>query len=72
MKNIMYAGVLAALLDIDVEVIRGLLTESYAKKPALVDANMKAVQLGYDWAKAELPCRCPSASSAWTRPAATS
>jgi 2-oxoglutarate ferredoxin oxidoreductase subunit alpha len=59
MKNIMYAGVLAALLEIDVEVIRGLLTESYAKKPALVDANMKAVQLGWDWAKAHLPCPLP-------------
>jgi 2-oxoglutarate ferredoxin oxidoreductase subunit alpha len=59
MKNIMYAGVLAALLEIDVEVIRELLTESYAKKPALVDANMKAVQLGWDWAKAHLPCPLP-------------
>jgi len=59
MKNIMYAGVLAALLEIDVEVIRGLLTESYAKKPALVDANMKAVQLGYDYAREHLPCPLP-------------
>ena len=59
MKNIVYAGVLAALLEIDVEVIRQLLTESYAKKPALVDANMKAVQLGYDYAKANLPCPLP-------------
>ena len=55
MKNVMYTGVLAALLEIDVEVIRELLTESYAKKPALVDANMKAVGLGYDYAKANLP-----------------
>lgn len=59
MKNIMYAGLLAALLEIDLEVIRQLLTESYAKKPALVEANMKAVQLGYDWAKANLPCPLP-------------
>jgi 2-oxoglutarate ferredoxin oxidoreductase subunit alpha len=55
----MYAGLLAALLEIDVEVIRALLTESYAKKPALVDANMKAVQLGYDYAKSHLPCPLP-------------
>ncbi len=48
MKNICYVGVLAALLEIDLEVIRGLLGESYAKKQALVDSNMKAVQLGYD------------------------
>jgi 2-oxoglutarate/2-oxoacid ferredoxin oxidoreductase subunit alpha len=33
MKNIMYAGVLAALLEIDLDVIRQLLTESFAKKP---------------------------------------
>ena len=59
MKNIMYAGVLAAMLDLDVEVIRGLLTESYAKKPALVEANMKAVQLGWDWAKSNLECPLP-------------
>jgi 2-oxoglutarate ferredoxin oxidoreductase subunit alpha len=59
MKNIMYAGVLAALLEIDVDVIRQLLTESYAKKPALVDANMKAVELGYDYAREHLPCPLP-------------
>jgi 2-oxoglutarate ferredoxin oxidoreductase subunit alpha len=59
MKNVCYAGVLAALLELDLEVIRGLLAESYAKKPALVDANMKAVQLGYDWARAHLPCPLP-------------
>ncbi len=51
MKNIMYAGVLAALFGIDLEVIRQLLTDTYSKKPALVDANMKAVQLGYDYAR---------------------
>jgi 2-oxoglutarate ferredoxin oxidoreductase subunit alpha len=51
MKNIMYAGVLAALFDIELEVIRQLLTDTYSKKPALVDANMKAVQLGYDYAR---------------------
>jgi 2-oxoglutarate ferredoxin oxidoreductase subunit alpha len=59
MKNIMYAGVLAALLEIDLDVIRQLLTESYSKKPALVDANMKAVQLGYDHAREHLPCPLP-------------
>jgi 2-oxoglutarate ferredoxin oxidoreductase subunit alpha len=59
MKNIVYAGVLAALLDLDLEVIRGLLAETYAKKPALVDSNMKAIQLGYDHAKAEFACPLP-------------
>ena len=53
MKNICYAGVLAALLDLDLERIRELLAETYAKKPQLVESNMKAIQLGYDYAKAE-------------------
>jgi len=38
MKNIMVVGVLAALLELDLEVIRGLLAETFARKPALVDA----------------------------------
>jgi 2-oxoglutarate/2-oxoacid ferredoxin oxidoreductase subunit alpha len=56
MKNICYAGALAALCDIDLDIIRGLLAETYAKKPALVDSNMKAIALGYDYAKANFTC----------------
>jgi 2-oxoglutarate/2-oxoacid ferredoxin oxidoreductase subunit alpha len=59
MKNICYAGVLAALLDLDVAQIRELLAETYAKKPALVDANMQAIQLGYDYAKQHFSCPLP-------------
>ena len=59
MKNICYAGALAALHDIDLEVIRALLTETYAKKPQLVDSNMKAIQLGYDYARQNFPCPLP-------------
>jgi 2-oxoglutarate/2-oxoacid ferredoxin oxidoreductase subunit alpha len=59
MKNICYAGVLAALHDLDLEVIRGLLSETYAKKPQLVDSNMKAIQLGYDYAKTNFSCPLP-------------
>ena len=59
MKNICYAGVLAALLDLDLEQIRSLLAETYAKKPQLVDSNMKAIQLGYDYAKQNFQCPLP-------------
>jgi 2-oxoglutarate ferredoxin oxidoreductase subunit alpha len=59
MKNICYAGVLAALLELDLDAMRQLLTEQYAKKPKLVDANMKAIQLGYDYAREHLPCPLP-------------
>jgi 2-oxoglutarate/2-oxoacid ferredoxin oxidoreductase subunit alpha len=59
MKNICYAGVLAALLDLDLARIRELLAETYAKKPQLVDSNMKAIQLGYDYARANFTCPLP-------------
>ncbi|HEY2339401.1 MAG TPA: 2-oxoacid:acceptor oxidoreductase subunit alpha [Steroidobacteraceae bacterium] len=59
MKNIGYAGVLAALLDLDLAQIRALLGETYAKKPQLIESNMKAIQLGYDYARASFQCPLP-------------
>ena len=59
MKNICYAGVLAALLDLDLERIRELLAETYAKKPQLVESNMRAIQLGYDYAREHFSCPLP-------------
>src|ERR1044072_6728655 len=44
MKNICYAGVLAALLDLDLEQIRKLLAVAYAQKAQLVDRNLEASQ----------------------------
>ena len=40
MKNIAYVGVVAALLDIDLEVIKILLQETFASKTHLVDSNL--------------------------------
>jgi 2-oxoglutarate ferredoxin oxidoreductase subunit alpha len=59
MKNICYAGVLAALLDLDLARIRELLAETYAKKPQLIDSNMQAIQLGYDYARGNFACPLP-------------
>jgi 2-oxoglutarate ferredoxin oxidoreductase subunit alpha len=59
LKNIAYAGVLAALLNVDIEVINGLMNESYGKKPKLLDSNTRALRLGYDYAKEHLACPLP-------------
>src|ERR1700737_459502 len=59
LKNIAYAGVLAALIDVDLEVISGLLSESYGKKPKLPDSNTKALRLGYDYVKEKLTSPLP-------------
>jgi 2-oxoglutarate ferredoxin oxidoreductase subunit alpha len=60
MKNIAYAGALAALLEFDTDVLKLLLKEKFGRKPALMDSNQKAVDLGYDYAKQHLPCPLPA------------
>jgi 2-oxoglutarate ferredoxin oxidoreductase subunit alpha len=59
MKNVAYAGVLVALMDIDLEVIKALLEETFAKKPKLVESNLRAIMLGYDYAKENFSCPLP-------------
>src|SRR5687768_644109 len=59
MKNIAYVGALAALLQIDTDVIRTLLKETFGRKPALMDSNQQAVDLGYEYARAHLSCPLP-------------
>jgi 2-oxoglutarate ferredoxin oxidoreductase subunit alpha len=59
MKNIAYVGVVAALLDIDLEVIRTLLGETFASKPHLADSNLEAIMLGYNYASEHFPCPLP-------------
>jgi len=59
MKNIAYVGVVAALLDIDLEVIKTLLQETFASKSHLVDSNLEAIRLGFDYAKENFVCPLP-------------
>src|SRR5215475_11646019 len=59
LRNITYVGALAALLEIDTELVSEMLTEKFAKKRALLDANQKAIRLGYDYAKANYTCPLP-------------
>ncbi len=59
MKNIAYAGALAALLDMDTDIIRALLNEKYGAKQALMDSNNKAVDLGYNYASENFNCPLP-------------
>jgi 2-oxoglutarate/2-oxoacid ferredoxin oxidoreductase subunit alpha len=56
MKNISYVGVLAALLDIDMDILRVLLEETFAAKPKLVDINLEAINLGFSYAKEHFAC----------------
>ena len=59
MKNIAYVGALAALLDLDLEIIEGLLSETFADKQHLIASNMEAIRLGYDYAIENFVCPLP-------------
>ncbi|MDZ4814332.1 MAG: 2-oxoacid:acceptor oxidoreductase subunit alpha [Pseudomonadota bacterium] len=54
-KNIIYVGALSVLLDIDPAVIETLFSEQYKGKEKLLESNIKALNLGRDYAKAHLP-----------------
>ena len=60
MKNIAYVGALAALLNIDLDVITQLLEETFASKKHLVASNLEAIRLGYDHAKEKFSCPLPT------------
>ena len=59
MKNIAYAGALAALIGMDTEIIAALTKEKYAAKKSLLDSNEKAIALGYDYVKTHFDCPLP-------------
>ncbi|NQD36759.1 2-oxoacid:acceptor oxidoreductase subunit alpha [Permianibacter sp. IMCC34836] len=55
-KNIMYVGVLSALLDIDTAEIEQLLAEQYKGKEKLLPPNKQALHLGRDYALQQMDC----------------
>ena len=59
LKNVIYVGALAALLDMDLKVIEQLLKDTFASKEKLVASNLKAIHLGYDYAKEHFECPLP-------------
>ncbi|MEC8888175.1 MAG: 2-oxoacid:acceptor oxidoreductase subunit alpha, partial [Pseudomonadota bacterium] len=56
MKNIAYVGAIAALIEIDRDIVRQLLSETFTDKPNLVESNMQAFELGYDYSQTEFNC----------------
>ena len=55
-KNVMYVGALAALLDMDFEVIQNLVGEQFKGKEKLIAPNIHALELGYQFAKTHFDC----------------
>lgn len=54
LANIIYVGVLADLLELDLEILASVMKDQFAGKTAVLDSNTKAMQLGLDYAKEHL------------------
>jgi 2-oxoglutarate ferredoxin oxidoreductase subunit alpha len=50
-RNMVYVGVVAELLTIDLSVVESGLHKQFAKKPKVFELNFGAVKAGYDYAK---------------------
>jgi 2-oxoglutarate ferredoxin oxidoreductase subunit alpha len=59
MKNITYVGALVALLDIDMDIVKGMLEEKFAAKKHLMKSNFEAIARGHDYVKERFDCPLP-------------
>jgi len=60
---------LAALLELDRAVIAELVKQTFAKKPALIESNQQAIDLGFDYAREHLQCPLPQRVAALNKTA---
>ena len=49
MKNMAYVGAVAAIIGLDMSIIQNLINETFEKKKKLIPANIKAVDLGFNY-----------------------
>lgn len=56
LKNMVYVGALAALIDIEVSVLQEIINLKFKGKEKLVAANYEAMDMGYQYAKEHFQC----------------
>lgn len=56
LKNVIYVGALTALLDIEVDVVRQIITEQFKGKDKLIQPNFLALDMGIQYAREHFPC----------------
>ncbi len=55
-KNMVYLGVLTALIGLDIDIIDSLVGEQFRGKEKLIEPNTHALRLGRDWTLQNVPC----------------
>jgi 2-oxoglutarate ferredoxin oxidoreductase subunit alpha len=58
LRNIIYVGALSFLLDLDFSILTESIERQFKKKPKLGEPNIKALELGYNYAKEHYPGVC--------------
>lgn len=58
-KNVIYAGALSALLDIEFDVLCDLLGEQFKGRDKIIESNIDALQTGHDYAAKYYDCPLP-------------
>ncbi|WP_163337742.1 2-oxoacid:acceptor oxidoreductase subunit alpha [Desulfopila sp. IMCC35008] len=58
LKNIIYVGSLSYLLDIEFKVLTESITRQFKKKPKLAEPNIKALEIGFEYAKTHFEDQC--------------
>ncbi|MCL4767932.1 MAG: 2-oxoacid:acceptor oxidoreductase subunit alpha [Hyphomicrobiaceae bacterium] len=58
-KNMVYVGALSALIDMDLDVLKGVVADQLRGKEKLVAANLDAIALGRDYALTHFQCPLP-------------
>jgi 2-oxoglutarate ferredoxin oxidoreductase subunit alpha len=59
LKNVVYVGAMAALLDIDFAILKGLLSDQFKGKEKLISSNVHALEMGYQYAVDHFQCPLP-------------
>ncbi|MBL4645542.1 MAG: 2-oxoacid:acceptor oxidoreductase subunit alpha, partial [Rhizobiales bacterium] len=59
LKNVVYVGALAALLNIKFSILKDLLSDQFKRKEKLISANVHALEMGYQYASENFNCPLP-------------
>jgi 2-oxoglutarate ferredoxin oxidoreductase subunit alpha len=54
-KNMIYVGALAQLINMDLEVVKSVISDEFKKKPKLIEPNLYAINLGVEYVKTNYP-----------------
>jgi len=55
-KNVIYIGALAAMLDLEFDVLKNLIHDQFKGKEKLISPNIHALELGYQYAEKNFSC----------------